>query len=196
MKKRIKAIALSISIAILGVALLTPCTYAFSADVSKGENSISKKAITSTDVFYVDDGEGNMVPVEITETIYYTDLNQGVLKSMSPTAKVGETRSYTVKISNTAMGIPSVAGGALTYAAKKKAVKILKNAIVKKLGSNFLPGVNFVSWALSAAALANALTGKNGIAITVGLKYKRTYLHKEGYYVYGWSPTSLSVKRY
>lgn len=196
MRKWIKTIALSVSVAIIGVALLTPCTYAFSADVSEDEKTISKRVFTNTDVVYVDDGEGTTVPVEITETIYYNNSNQGMLKSMSPTAKVGETRSYTVKISNEAMGIPSVAGGALTLAAKKKAVKILKNAIVKKLGSNFLPGVNFISWALSAAALANALTGKNGIAITVGLKYKRTYIHKEGYYVYGWSPTSLSVKRY
>ena len=180
----------------IGVALLTPCTYALTANVSIDDKAISERVVTNTDVIYVDDGYGNIVPVEVTETIFYNDISQGALKSMSPTAKVGETRSYTVNISNEAMGIPSVAGGALTYAAKKKAVKILKNAIVKKLGSNFLPGVNFISWALSAAALANALTGKNGISITVGLKYTSTYLHKEGYYVYGWSPTSLSVKRY
>lgn len=37
---------------------------------------------------------------------------------------------------------------------------------------------------------------KIGISITVGLKYTRTYFHKDGYYVYGWSPTSLSVRRY
>ena len=46
------------------------------------------------------------------------------------------------------------------------------------------------------AVFANAVSGKSGISITVGLKYTRTYLHKDGYYVYGWSPTSLSVRRY
>ena len=53
-----------------------------------------------------------------------------------------------------------------------------------------------MSWALGAAAFANAVSGKAGISVTVGLKYTRTYLHKEGYYVYGWSPTSLSVRKY
>lgn len=37
---------------------------------------------------------------------------------------------------------------------------------------------------------------KIGISITMGLQYTSTDLHKEGYYVYGWSPTSLSVSRY
>ena len=49
---------------------------------------------------------------------------------------------------------------------------------------------------LGVAALANAISGKSGIEITVGLKYTEKYLHKEGYSVNGWSPTSLSVRRY
>lgn len=44
--------------------------------------------------------------------------------------------------------------------------------------------------------MANAISGKAGIQFTVGLKYTETYLHKEGYSVYGWSATSLSVSRY
>lgn len=72
----------------------------------------------------------------------------------------------------------------------------MAKAIAKKLGSSFIPGLKFVSWALGVAVFANAVSGKSGISITVGLKYTRTYLHKDGYYVYGWSPTSLSVRRY
>ncbi len=72
----------------------------------------------------------------------------------------------------------------------------MEKAIAKKLGSSFIPGLNFVSWALNVAGFANAVSGKSGISITVGLKYTRTYFHKDGYYVSGWSPTSLSVRRY
>ena len=111
-------------------------------------------------------------------------------------AKIGETRSYTVKVSNEMMGIPGTVGTGLSFVAKKAAVQVVSKAIAAKLGAGFIPGLNFVTWALGAAALANAISGKSGIAITVRLKYTETYLHKEGYSVSGWSPTSLSVRRY
>ena len=61
----------------------------------------------------------------------------------------------------------------------------MAKAIAEKLGSGFIPGLNFVPWALGVAAFANAVSGKSGILITVGLKYTSTYLHKDGYYAYG-----------
>ena len=57
-----------------------------------------------------DDGNGKMIPVEITETIYYNSNSGMVPMSFSPLAKIGETRSYTVKVSNEMMGIPGTVG--------------------------------------------------------------------------------------
>lgn len=184
------------------LSLVMSCTVVLPSAVYAGElgseNLVisSEKTKVNTDVVYVDDEERNIVSVEITETIYYNGNSGIVPMAFPPKAKVGERRTYTVKISNEAMGVPSLVGGTLSLAAKRKAVKILAKAIAKKLGSSFIPGLNFVSWTLGAAAFANAVSGKSGISVTVGLKYTRTYLHKEGYYVYGWSPTSLSVRRY
>ena len=154
------------------------------------------KTKVSKDIVYVDDGNGKMIPVEITETIYYNSNSGMVPMSFSPLAKIGETRSYTVKVSNEMIGIPGTVGTGLSFVAKKAAAQVVSKAIAAKLGAGFIPGLNFVTWALGVAALANAISGKSGIEITVGLKYTETYLHKEGYSVNGWSPTSLSVRRY
>nr|WP_298571812.1 hypothetical protein [uncultured Mogibacterium sp.] len=195
MKKIQKRIAVMLSMVMLCTVFLPSAVYASELG-SESLTINNKRTNVNTDVVYVDDEEGNIVPVEITETIYYNGNSGIVPMDFSPKAKVGERRTYTVKISNEAMGVPSLVGGTLSFAAKKKAVKVLAKAIAKKLGSSFIPGLNFVSWALGVAAFANAVSGKAGISVTVGLKYTRTYLHKEGYYVYGWSPTSLSVRRY
>lgn len=154
------------------------------------------KTKVSKDIVYVDDGNGKMIPVEIAETIYYNSNSGMVPMSFSPLAKIGETRSYTVKVSNEMMGIPGTVGTGLSFVAKKAAAQVVSKAIAAKLGAGFIPGLNFVTWALGVAALANAISGKSGIEITVGLKYTEKYLHKEGYSVNGWSPTSLSVRRY
>lgn len=184
-----------LSMVMICTVVLPSAVYANGAD-SENLAISNEKTMTNTDTVYVDDGEGNIVPVEITETIYYRADTDIVPMDFSPTAKVGERRTYTVRISNEAMGAPSLVGGMLSLVAKRKAAEILANAIAKKLGSSFLPGLNFVSWVLGVAAFANAVSGKSGISITMGLKYTSTYLHKDGYYVYGWSPTSLSVSRY
>ncbi len=195
MKKIHKYIAVMLSMIMLCTVILPSAAYAKGVD-SKNLAMLNKKTMTNTDTVYVDDGEGNIVPVEITETIYYRADTGIVPRDFSPKAKVGERRTYTVKISNEAMGAPSLVGGTLSFVAKKKAAQILAKAIAEKLGSGFIPGLNFVSWALGVAAFANAVSGKSGILITVGLKYTSTYLHKDGYYAYGWSATSLSVRRY
>lgn len=186
-----------LSVCLALIMVLGTSFSAFAATTNSNNRVIANsRVITNEDVVYVDDGEGNIVPVTITENIYVSNNNGIMPRSFSPTAKVGEKRSYTVKISNEAMGMPSLAAGALSFTAKKNAAQIAAKAIAAKLGANFIPGLNVASWILSAAAMANAISGKAGIQLTVGLKYTETYLHKEGYSVYGWSTTSLSVSRY
>ena len=115
---------------------------------------------------------------------------------LTPKYKIGETRTYSVKISNEAMGIPSLVGAYIPNVAKKKAAEIAAKAITSKVGSSLIPGLNIASVILSSAAMANALTGKDGIKITVVMKYKRTFLNHVGYYVYGWGTSTISISRY
>ena len=190
MKKFTKLVATTLAFVMFATTVLP--THVFASGISPAVQPIS----SNTSIVYIEDDNGNIIPIEITETIYGYD-NEGISpNALTPEVDVGTTRTYSVKISNELMGLPSVAGGAITYAAKKAAVKATSKAIAAKLATGFAPGINFVSWALGAAAWANAVTGKAGIKITVKLKYTSTYIHKEGYYLYGWSPTSLSISRY
>lgn len=76
----------------------------------------------------------------------------------------------------------------------EKKFNIEEEAFMKKIQRYIAVMLSVVM--LCTVVLPNAVSGKSGISITVGLKYTETYLHKEGYYVYGCSPTSLSVRKY
>lgn len=170
---------------------------AFAISTNNNDTSgYNDSIITNEDIVYVSDDEGNMVPITIIEKIYPSNSGRIATNRSSSSNKVGETRTYTVKISNDTMGLPSLAIGALPSSAKKKAAKFAAKAISKKVGENLIPGLNLVSWIVGAAAWANSVTGKSGIEISIDLEYTETYLHKEGYSVYGWSPRHISIDRY
>lgn len=156
-----------------------------------------KKCVVNEETIYIDDEDGNKIPVTITETIYVDPNNTEISPmDLTPKYKIGETRTYSVKISNEAMGIPSLVGAYIPNVAKKKAAEIAAKAITSKVGSSLIPGLNIASVILSSAAMANALTGKDGIKITVVMKYKRMFLNHGGYYVYGWGTSTISISRY
>lgn len=194
MRKFKKHIAVALSMMMLCATVLPSVAYANGLSEANPaiENARTK---VSKDIVYVN-VDGKMIPVEVIETIHYSGNSRMSPMSFAPMAKVGEKRSYTIRVSNDMMGVPGNVGTGLSFVAKRKAAQIVGKAIAAKLGASFIPGLNFVSWALSIGAFANAVSGKSGIEITVGLKYTKTYLHKEGHYIEGWSPTSLSVRRY
>lgn len=152
------------------------------------ESSISEEIIVTDDA-------GNPIKVTLIE-------NAPLNNNTNPTTRlyqqypIGYELSYTIKLSNEDLGLPSIVGGGISYAAKKRASQAAAAAIAAKLGSKFIPGVNLASYILGVGAWANAVTGKAGIMITVYLKYSSVYLNKEGHYYYGWSPTGLSISRY
>ena len=96
---------------------------------SKEEFIENLKTKVSKDIVYVDDGNGKMIPVEIAETIYYNSNYGMVPMSFSPLAKIGETRSYTVKVSNEMMGIPGTVGTGLSFVAKKAAAQVVSKPL-------------------------------------------------------------------
>lgn len=89
MKKIQKRIAVMLSMVMLCTIVLPSAVYASEL----GSESLiinNERTKINTDVVYVDDEEGNIVPVEITETIYYNGNSGIVAMDFSPKAKVGE----------------------------------------------------------------------------------------------------------
>lgn len=103
----------------------------------------SKELSQNTQVIDVTDENGITLAVEVTENIYYTNTKDLMTYSSNP--KVNDKRTYTVKISNEAMGLLSGVAGTISLASGTKAVKIAADAIAKKLRSKFLPGLNIIS---------------------------------------------------
>lgn len=153
-------------------------------------------ATTTEEVVYVDDGAGNIIPVTVIETTYPALSNGDVsVLGLSPEYPVGSTKTYTVKVSNAMLQAPA-SGVVLTQAMKSTAAEIAANAIAAKLGSKFIPGLNLAVAILGFIGAVNAACGNSGIKVTVNLKYKETYLHKEGYYLYGWDAVSAYLGTY
>lgn len=169
-------------------SFLPNLSYAF--DMSLGSKELSQ----DTQVVDVTDENGITLAVEVTENIYYNNTKGLMTYYSNP--KVNDKRTYTVKISNEAMGLPSGVANTIGLASGTKAVKIAADAIAKKLGSKFLPGINVVSTILGTGALINGLTGKSGITLTIDLKYKEVYSYYTSNYEKGWYPVNLSVGRY
>lgn len=192
MKKNNKFVMLILAMVMTISSFLPNLSYA--SDMSLGNKELSQ----NTQVVDVTDENGITWQVEITEHIYYSNIknNSKFLMNYSSTPKVGDKRTYTVKISNEAMGLPSGVVSTIGLASGTKAVKIATDAIAKKLGSKFLPGINVVSTILGTGALINGLTGKSGITLTIDLEYKKVYSYYTGNYEGGWYPVNLSVGRY
>ena len=110
--------------------------------------------------------------------------------------KVGTTKSFSVKISNESMGLPSLSISTLTTFAKKKIKTKVKNKIISVVGSKFVPGLNIASTVAAIFAYINYLTGKKGVKVYGSMKYVRHYIHKGGYYIYAWDIKSINISRY
>lgn len=140
--------------------------------------------------------DGSIVDVDIVEETQIPIQTGIAPRSFSPKVKVGTRKTFKVRISNASLGFPNVLKGGISHAKKKKFIKAASKAIAKKLGASFLPGVNFATWLLSAVGAANALSGSKGFEIGSKMEYRKTYLHKEGFYMYGWRPLNAYIKGY
>lgn len=173
--------------------------FAFASNLEITKNEPELYLIeTNEETIQVDDGEGNLVDVTIIENIYSSNKN-AVTQSLTPTEELGERRSYTIRISNLAMGAPGVVTGVSTLAELKvaeKAAEIVSKAVAAKLGANFLPGVNIASWLLTIVSFVNAACGYNGIEVEIELEYKGIFWHRENRYTYGWYPDGVNVCAY
>lgn len=195
MKKRLLSLVLSASI--LGSLVHSNTTYANSNNSSSSVGSKKNvQTFTNRDTVYVEE-DGETIAVQVIEEIQVENPSKGYRPmDFSPKHRVGETRNYSFKISNSDLGLPSFSISVLSSAARTKAAKIVAKAIAKRLGASFLPGINIVSTILSGIAWVNDRTGKNGIELKVSLKYTERYYRRDGYYIYGWNITKVSLGRY
>lgn len=194
-----KIISLFLTVA---VCLSLCTTFAFANEIPSIEASEDSMFLVETneETIQVDDGEGNVVYVTIVENIYRPVGNADSTRDLTPTEEIGEKRTYTIRISNEAMGVPSIITGGvatlLELGVAKKAAEIVANAVAAKIGANLLPGINIVSWLLSVVAFYNGRCGNKGIEVNVDFVYKGFFWHREDRYVYGWYHDGVSVSTY
>lgn len=140
--------------------------------------------------------DGTPIDVEVTEETQTPIQTAIVPFGYSPKVKVGTVKTFKVRISNASLGLPNFMKEGITKTQKKKFIKAASKAIIKKMGANFLPGINFATWLLAAVGIVNGSVNNQGFEIGCKMKYSKTYLHKEGFYLYGWQPISAYMKGY
>ena len=144
---------------------------------------------------YTDSGSDNVVEVIAKETISAPAARGGAtVHGLTPEYDAGETRKYEIKISNSVVGIPSLVGSTVSLAGKTATAQAVAEAVTKKLGENFIPGLNLVAWILATAAFVNEFAfGNSGFLVTITLEYVEMYWHREDITAYSWRPDSLSL---
>lgn len=201
MIKTLKYVLVTLSI----LSMFTTQVYASTSDDTLSElNSIE------TEIMYIEDDSGNYHEIFIEEYTSYPvisdeldiamyDNNQGLTQpsGMFKEYPIGTTKSWNFSISNDALGISgTLAGTPLTSSIKNKLTNIITQKLGSKIGASIIPGINIAGWVASLIGGVNSLVGNNGFHVTVKAVYTSSYYHSGGYYVYGWSMTSLNVSTY
>ena len=192
-----------LSMALVLAMSLTLCVPAFATNdggdwAKENESAGYSFAGRTEEVLLVDDGKGNLVEVTIIEDSFVSQSRQRFLMAKSGN-QIGDIKKLTFQISNEALGLPGVVSGASSIkdlGVARQAAEITSNAVSAKLGSSFIPTVNFVAWLLGVAAFVNGLCGNRGIEVIITLEYRETYWHRENCTVQGWQQKSVSVLPY
>lgn len=150
--------------------------------------------LVNTEVFTVEDEQGNEFEIILEE---YEEDSNIQSRSFVKEHPIGTKKSYVFKISNAALGIPSIIEGApISEAIKKKMADILTDKLGEKIGASLIPGLKIASWMALAVGGINEVAGNDGFAFTVDSIYSEYFSQREGYYLYGWDLVKLSVKTY
>lgn len=132
--------------------------------------------------------------------VQIVDFDENSLFPIIADPRVNETRSFSVNISNAALGLPGVIKSSFTKSMRKQFIKAIKKTgkkkILAKIGSKFLPGVDIATSIATIAAAYNEAIGYKGFTIYGSVKYKKRENHKEGTITYGWALKSLKLKQY
>jgi hypothetical protein len=180
------------------VALFMAMIMTFGASLTAFANTVSDEegiwVLMNSDPVEIEiDGEKVKIPAR---EYKYVDPNGTEPTGMYPEYEVGEKKLLQFALTNQQMGLPSTIAGTvtLTKAIKKNATKLLEELITKKMGANFIPGLAIASTLLGIIAWVNAEAGYDGFIFSVHTEYSSIFLHKEGYYVYGWDITKAGMK--
>lgn len=150
--------------------------------------------LVNTEVFMVEDEQGNEFEIILEE---YEEESKVQLRGMFKEYPIGTRKSYVFKISNAALGIPTIIEGApISAAVKKKIENILVDKLGQKIGASLIPGLKIASWVALAIGGINEVAGNDGFEFTIDATYSEYYSHKEGYFLYGWDLDGFSVSTY
>ncbi|GAU78416.1 hypothetical protein [Fusibacter sp. 3D3] len=185
-----KKISLLLMVALLVVSMPINNSFAASEDISDG-NMI----LTSTEIITIEDDNGTSFDVEIKQ---YVEMSS-VISTRSFEAKypVGTRSTWSFRITNLQLGIPSFVGASpISAAVIKKLAAAIAQVLGEKVGSSFVPLVGWTSWIITGAALANQIYGNEGFQVIITGVYERRYFNQGGYYTYDWALDFPTVTPY
>ncbi|MCI5689066.1 MAG: hypothetical protein MR303_11390 [Emergencia sp.] len=145
---------------------------------------------------YAEDVNGNKInthyEVEGNTLVQVADITDNTAYPVTVTTTSTKPQNHKISdetarctLDNSVISLASFVGGSvekgLTYAAKKE----ITEAVVKKLGSKFIPILGNISWIVSGFATIADVMGYNYTQVTVGYEIWAYYKHQGGRWVEG-----------
>lgn len=187
--KKIIALCLSV-VMVLGITM-----FAFASE--RNNDLTDSQVLVSKGTIPVEDENGNILHVVISEYVDENSIikNGAVSRGIFPDDEVGTKKTYTVDIGNEELtGIAS--GIIISQATFSKIARIAGDAIAKKIGGAWIPGLAAASTIVTLVGVWNMVAGNEGFTFTIKLEYGSTYISGQGHDMYGWDIIDASMETY
>lgn len=177
------------------------CPTALAAEKKISEDDLSQTIPDETKEYYiyVDDGNGNIIPLLVQENTYHSDdpVTRALPgQSESGGYSVGDIKTVTTRIPNSALNVGITQGALLSYAAKSSLAKLAASASAAAVGATIGNGLTVAGLLASAIVALNIHAGKNGFIITAKYRWGHFVSTIQGTDYYDWSFVSVSVGTY
>ena len=195
-----KSISMMLVLTLLFISL--PCNTAFASAFRNGQfvvgdDSLDNMVLVSSEIVTVQDDKGNDINIVVEE--YMEVPKDNVIRpfGLDQEHPIGYKKTWSFKITNEQLQLVGYTVSApISDAAKKSLANLIAKVIGETIASAIKPAVGWVAWLLTGAGIANAVYGNKGFTVSISGVYTETYLHKEGYYLYGWNLSLPSIATY
>ncbi|OUN68961.1 hypothetical protein B5G11_11245 [Drancourtella sp. An57] len=198
MKKFLKR---SVALLLSATLCFALCPTALAAEKKTSEDDLSQTIPDETKEYYiyVDDGNGNMIPILVQENTYHS--NDPVTRatpgqSESGGYRVGDIKTVTTRISNASISSSLSKGTVLSFALKSKLATLILSPNTAAVGATIGGGLAVATVLGRAIVDQNVAAGNNGFVVTTKYKWGHFVNNIQGTDYYDWSFVSVTIGTY